>query len=191
MWGLHPAYSEPFLGSRTRLHIRAGDVQAHPEQFGRQQHVRPGFRAQWPTGPDGGRLDYLFPGNGATADLVYLKCEEGWYVLHNEATGVAATVTWDCELFPFVWFWQECQDAAGYPWFGRYHIVGVEPFTSYPSSGLVEALKHGNALRVAPSNSVSTVMRIGATAFCTRKSLVVSGVRDEGSVIFQEGEQND
>ena len=190
MWGLHPAYGEPFLGPRTRLHIRARDLESHPEQFANHQNVLPGFQGQWPIGPDGRRLDYLFDGHGATADLIYLKQTDGWYVLHNEETGVAATMKWDTRVFPFVWLWQECRDVAGYPWFGRYHIVGVEPFTSYPALGIAEALARGNALQLAPRSEVSTVMSLGATQLPACRNLLATGVSDEGSVNFEEGEEN-
>jgi galactose mutarotase-like enzyme len=188
MWGLHPAYSEPFLGNRTRLHIGAKDVEGHPEQFANRQNLLPGFQSRWPIGPDGLRLDYLFNGDGATADLMYLKQTDGWYVLHNEESGLAATMKWDSDLFPFVWLWQECRDKAGYPWFGRYHIVGVEPFTSYPSMGIAEALQRGNALQLPPRGAISTVLRIGAVQFPVRQQ-TVAGVNDDGSVTFEEGEE--
>jgi galactose mutarotase-like enzyme len=191
MWGFHPAYGEPFLGTRTRLHIAAGGVEAHPEHFAQRQHVPPGFQGRWPTGPDACRLDYLFDGHGESADLLYLRCSDGWYVLHNEETGLAATMKWDTNVFPFVWLWQECQDKAGYPWFGRYHIVGVEPFTSYPSSGLAEALKRGTALHLAPKSTLSTVLQLGATRFSNRRGLAVVGVQEDGSVSFEKGEEND
>ena len=188
MWGFHPAYGEPFLGTRARLHVRAGVVESHPEQFAHRQLLEPGFTGQWPVGPDGLQLDYLFPGDGPTADLMYLRCRQGWYVLHNEDSGLAATMTWDAALFPFVWLWQECHDEAGYPWFGRYHIVGVEPFTSYPSSGLLEALKRDTALQIAPNASISTTMRLGATVFSPEAG-VVAGVSDKGVVNITEGEE--
>ena len=190
MWGFHPAYGEPFLGPRTRLHAPAGTVEAHPERFANRQHVAPGFKGRWPAGPAGQRLDYLFDGHGQSADLMYLRCSEGWYVLHNEGSGLAATMKWDADVFPFLWFWQECCDEAGYPWFGRYHIVGVEPFTSYPSSGLDEALRRGTALRLPPNEALSATLSIGATSFSAGRDLVVAGVDDAGSVNVQKGEES-
>lgn len=187
MWGFHPAYGESLTGPQTRLHIRAEDVEAHPEQFASKQILNPGFLGQWPIGPDGSRLDYLFDGNGATADLMYLKRIEGWYVIHNELTGLAATMKWDNQVFPYVWLWQECRDHSGYPWFGRYHIVGVEPFTSYPSMGLEEAIRRGTAVQLAPRATISTSLHIGATQFVAQRNSVVAGVGDGGLVEFKSG----
>lgn len=189
MWGLHPAYGEPLLGPRTRLHIRAGEIEAHPVTFAHRQNVPPGFMGRWPKGPGGLRLDYVFDGLGLTADLVYLKQTGGWYVLHNEETGLAATLTWDAKLFPFVWLWQECRDESGYPWFGRYHIVGVEPFTSFPSLGLTEAMKRGTALNLNAREVIATEFRLGATQLPSRYDLTIVGVDKNGSVNFKEGDK--
>jgi hypothetical protein len=32
------------------------------------------------------------------------------------------------------------------PWFGKHYNIGLEPFSSYPSSGIAEAVENGSAL---------------------------------------------
>lgn len=187
MWGFHPAYGEPLLGSNTRLHIPARDVEVHPEAFATRQRLRPGATFPWP-GPTADaahpRIDRLLPGAGPSADLCYLKgLEEGWYLLVNEDTGLAAAMRWDPAVFPYVWFWQECHDVAGYPWYGRYHIVAVEPWSSYPGSGLGEAMRRGTQLRVPPHTTIATQLAIGAVHIDPDAG-VPCGVDDRGRVQY-------
>lgn len=168
MWGFHPAYSEPFLGPKTRLYTGAREVEVHPEPIGSRYVFEPGSTFPWP-GPSGNprhpRVDDLLPAEGPSADLCYLKgMTDGWYVLINEERGLGVAMGWDTRVFPYLWFWQECHDDAGYPWYGRHHIVGVEPWTSYPSSGLGEAIRRGTQLQVSPHATIATKLVIAVFA---------------------------
>jgi hypothetical protein len=49
---------------------------------------------------------------------------------------------------PYLWFWQEFGATQGYPWYGRHYNIGLEPFSSYPTSGLAEAVRNGTALTI-------------------------------------------
>jgi hypothetical protein len=51
---------------------------------------------------------------------------------------------------PYLWFWQEFGGTVGYPWYGRHWNIGLEPFSSYPTNGLAEAVTNGTALELAP-----------------------------------------
>ena len=47
---------------------------------------------------------------------------------------------------PYMWMWQVCGGSYGYPWYGRTYNLALEPWTSYPSSGLIKAIENGSAL---------------------------------------------
>ena len=47
---------------------------------------------------------------------------------------------------PYLWYWQEFGASEGYPWYGRHYNIGLEPFSSYPTDGLAEAVANGSAL---------------------------------------------
>ena len=51
-------------------------------------------------------------------------------------------------LMPYLWFWQEFGGSTGYPWHGRNYNIGLEPFSSYPSYGLAEAVRNNTALHL-------------------------------------------
>lgn len=162
MWGFHPAFGAAVTGGTSRLHAAAAEAEVHDEQMSQGQLLTPGERLPWPQGRDR-RLDVLFPPEGPSADLFYLHGNEGWYVLANEDEGLAVTMTWDPQVFPYLWVWQECHDAAGYPWFGQHHIVAVEPWSSMPSSGLHAAQARGTALTLPGHATRETELRLGVS----------------------------
>jgi hypothetical protein len=46
-----------------------------------------------------------------------------------------------------------------YPWYGRNYNVGLEPFSSYPTNGIEEAIENGSALSVGPSETLRFSLR--------------------------------
>ena len=160
MWGFHPAFGAAITGGSSTLYAAADSAEVHHEQMSPGQLLAPGERLPWPQGRDR-RLDVLFPSAGPSADLFYLRPQEGWYVLANRDEGLAVTMTWDPQMLPYLWVWQECHDRAGYPWFGQHHIVAVEPWSSMPSSGLPEAKARGTALMLPGDATLETELRLG------------------------------
>ena len=51
---------------------------------------------------------------------------------------------------PYLWYWQEFGATEGYQWYGRPYTTGLEPFSSYPTNGLAEAVENGTALTFGP-----------------------------------------
>ena len=89
------------------------------------------------------------PGEDAdTADMIYITGfpERAWYRVHNETKNISYGMSWDGKLFPYMWMWQVCGGSYGYPWYGRTYNLALEPWTSYPSSGLIKAIENGSAL---------------------------------------------
>ncbi|BDZ47476.1 hypothetical protein GCM10025866_33850 [Naasia aerilata] len=95
--------------------------------------------------------------------MLYARTDAGWYVVHSSATGHAVGVTWPAKTFPCLWIWQECEDPAGYPWWGRHHIVGVEPHSATPAHGVAEDVRAGSALWLAPGVPLSAAFRLAVS----------------------------
>jgi hypothetical protein len=70
------------------------------------------------------------------------------YTIRDDRT--ALRVSWDARTMPYLWVWQEHGGTRAYPWWGRMRIIGLEPFSSYPTDGLAEAVRNGTALRLSP-----------------------------------------
>jgi galactose mutarotase-like enzyme len=154
MWGHHIAFGRPFLEEGCRIRLPEGaaviphDEPIHPK--GRR--VKGGKRHAWPfaEGVAGGEIDLsVLPEKGTMSEMLYLTdLSEGWYEVENPGKGLGLRVEWDLELMPYLWFWQEYGASGFYPWYGRHYNIGLEPFSSYPTNGIEEAIENGSALHL-------------------------------------------
>ncbi len=148
MWGHHPAYGAPFLGSDCRLIVPAESYIVHGESM----------HQPWP-----GRLEVPGPDQRVVAMGYLVGLREAWYELQNQPLGFGIRWDWDIGIFPYVWLWQELRGSFGYPWYGRCYVMGVEPFTSIPGSGLANAIAQGTAKTLAAGASIKTTVRVTFT----------------------------
>jgi len=155
MWGHHITFGSPFLTPGSQIRLPEGiTVTPHPDD------VAPGGRRvsgtspfPWPRDPQNGTDLSIVPDHGTSSDVVYLsgfREGEAWYEVVQTESGICSRVEWDSNLMPFLWFWQEFGGSTGYPWYGRNYNVGLEPFSSYPSYGLAEAVENDTALHLEP-----------------------------------------
>jgi hypothetical protein len=163
MWGHHPALGDNFLDEHCVIDTDARRVLVHPTTVFERQRFTPGDSFDWPIGKarDGNVIDIsrVPPPSSRTADLLYLTgFEKGWYAVTNTRLGLGFGMVWPKEVFPYIWLWQVCRGSEGYPWYGRTYNMALEPWTSYPGSGLAEAVKSGTALRLDPGQKVSMTM---------------------------------
>lgn len=155
MWGQHLAFGPPFLREGCRIVLPDGArVLPHPDAIGLAGRRVAGDREhRWPhaTAPDGTTVDLSrVPGRGAASEMLYVTdLEAGRYEL-IDPDGVGLRVEWEAELLPYLWIWQEFGASTGHPWFGERYTVGLEPFSSFPTNGLAEAVANDSALRIAP-----------------------------------------
>ena len=47
--------------------------------------------------------------------------------LHNPDTGYTAKLSWDPQILPYMYVWQEHRSSLGFPWWGSTNTVGLEP----------------------------------------------------------------
>lgn len=158
MWGHHLAFGRPFLHPGCRVVLPDGlRVTPHPtptDAVSGRRRVDPAG-GTWPRVPAavGGTVDLgVVPERGTPSELVYLTGfgAEGWYAVESDRHGAGFRLSWDATVLPHLWFWQEFGATAGYPWYGRHHNIGLEPFSSYPSGGLADAVANGTALALGP-----------------------------------------
>lgn len=170
MWGQHLAYGAPFLRPGCRIVLPAGiTVLPHADTINPPRRaVAAGGPYPWPVvpTPSGESVDLsTIPPAGAPSDVMYLTgFTEGWYELRRPDGGPGVRVEWDAATLPYLWLWREFGDTTGYPWWGRAYAVGIEPFSSYPTNGLAEAVSNGSALTLAPLASRSLVWSVEVVA---------------------------
>jgi hypothetical protein len=154
MWGQHLAFGRPFLNEGCIVELDAG-ARVVPHEFEHTVPVRriaPHMTHEWPvvTSSDGGSTDLSkIPPAGSPTEMAYLTdLKTGQYRVRNEHR-VGVELRWDLATFPFLWLWQELGETTDYPWFGRAYLVGLEPFSSYPTNGIASAVENGTALKIA------------------------------------------
>lgn len=171
MWGHHITFGKPFLVPGARIHLPAG-VTARPHETpveGNARRVATVDAFQWPIGLNSAGIEEDFsivPAPGAASELFYLSGFPnglGRYEITRPETDLGMRVEWDASTLPYLWYWQEFGATLGYPWYGRNYNIGLEPNSSYPTSGLPDAVAAGSALRLAPGETRSLTLTATVT----------------------------
>ncbi len=154
MWGHHITYGAPFMKAGCKVTVPDGlELLIHPMDGPRR--IDPRATPSWPVmaGGDGAPVDLsVIPEHGSESEMLYLSGfvgDEAWYRIEDEERGVGARVSWDARQMPYLWFWQELGAGKDYPWYGRANVVGLEPFSSLPTSGIPGAIKNQTAITLA------------------------------------------
>lgn len=154
MWGHHIAFGRPFLKEGCRIRLPEGTIIIpHAEPINPEgRRVRSGENYTWPLakGESGQEVDLsVLPERGTLSEMLYLtNLSEGWYEVENPENGLGLRVEWDLDVMPYLWFWQEYGASHFYPWYGRHYNIGLEPFSSFPTNGLQEAVENDTALYI-------------------------------------------
>ena len=73
-------------------------------------------------------------------------------------------LAWDPRVFRYIWIWQALGGGIGYPWYGRTYNMGLEPWSSYPCSGLEDVVKRGTQLCLKPGEHIDVWLTAAALA---------------------------
>ena len=165
MWGHHIAFGRPFLEEGCRIQLPRGTtVIPHDESDPEGRRVRGGKSYAWPLaeGGSGEEVDLsVVPEKMTMSEMLYLTdLSEGRYEVKNPGNGLGLQVEWDVDLMPYLWFWQEYGASRFYPWDGRHYNIGLEPFSSYPTSGLREAVDNDTALCIGAREERRFTLRV-------------------------------
>ena len=165
IWGHHPALGAPFLSEHCRLFAPARVVETDDSNLflapSRSFESYPMVETV-----DGAPFDLSRippPAARVTMQSFLREFSEGWYALVNQESGLGFAMSWDLEVFPCVWLWEELCGSADYPWWGRCYVAGIEPNTTPAGGGLAEAVQNGTQHRLPPGKSLHSVLC--ATAF--------------------------
>lgn len=156
MWGTHFSFGAPFLDANSTITLPAGGVVIpHAESISATgRRVGTADKFNWPIGKSKNQAEIDFsklPKAKTESEMLYIeKLSQPWYQIENKDKKVGAKVTWDLELMPYLWYWQEYGSSTDYPWYGKHYNIGLEPFSSYPTNGLSEAINNGTALSFKP-----------------------------------------
>ena len=181
LWAFHPAFGHNLIAGPTRLYGDFDGCVSHPGSLNGSRTFEAGARVDLMTlGGQTRALDLLRP-ESHTGDLLYLTSRTGWFAIRNEGTGLTAAMTWPSDVFRCLWLWQECHNDFGYPWWGRHHIVGVEPHSSYPMAGLADAHSRSDALVVRPGHPLTATVTLSCD-LTPGDAFVPAGVSTDGLI---------
>ncbi|HEU5315097.1 MAG TPA: DUF4432 family protein [Chloroflexota bacterium] len=172
VWGHHPAFGPPFLAGGCVLDLPAAPVTVS-SGLTRPRYAAGTYDA-WPAlrsaagGATGSAVDASrLPGKDArTMDTLYLDLhglERGFAAIRNPHLDIGVGLEWDARAFPYVWSWQVFGGASGYPFYGRAHLVAIEPFTA-PIGSRDDAVRTGHARTLGPAEALTTWLRAGSIA---------------------------
>jgi len=164
MWVHHPMLGAPFLEGGCRIAAGARTVIAAPERDSAANPLVPGAAGAWPNAvaKDGGTLDLSYmPGPDEPRSLMaYLgDFDEGWLSVVNPRLELGIGFTWPADVLPHAWLFQEVHASPGYPWYRRAYVMGTEPASGTPATGLARAVADGTALELAPGASRTVELR--------------------------------
>lgn len=161
MWSHHPAFGAPFLSERCVIDTDARILQSDDSYEGAANPLALGAEYSWPRA---GKLDLsTIPPPDQPRDLLgYLKnFESGWYSITNKALGFGIGFTWDADVFPYAWFWQELNSSAGFPFYKCSYVIAIEPASSIPGHGLSAVMEStGSHLSLQPGESREIEMKV-------------------------------
>ena len=168
IWGHHPALGAPFLSGNCRLYAPARVVETDDSNLFLAPQRRFESYPMIETA-DGDPFDISRippPSARVTMQSFLRELAEGWYAVVNQETGLGFAMSWDLEVFPYLWLWEELCGSADYPWWGRCYVAGIEPNSTPTGGGLAQAVENGTQHRLPPGKSLHSVLR--ATAFVTQ-----------------------
>lgn len=159
MWGTHFSFGSPFLYPGDKIKIAGTPkVICHPTGVGGDRRRIENIKDfTWPT-HDG--IDFsVIPEKDTPSDMLYItELEMGEYVIDSHKNQVSIKVNWDKDLMPYLWYWQEFGRSKTYPWYGENFNIGLEPFSSYPTNGLIEAIENKSALIFKAKETKTSLM---------------------------------
>lgn len=162
MWGHHPAFGEPFLDDSCVVQTPAKMVRVLG--YHRNGLWEPGDDYRFPQVKNrrSGELQdvtRVLPKGTRSVDVIsFWGLDEGWYGLTNRRQRVGFGMAWDRRLFQCLWMWQVYGGHNDYPWYGRTYNCALEPFTSWPPTGVANAIQNGTALIMKPHQEMKTTL---------------------------------
>lgn len=154
MWSHHPAYGAPFLSEHCVIDTDARSLIADDEYAGAANPLALGHAYDWPMAGDID-MSRVPPPDRPRDLLAYLSdFESGWYSITNTSLGLGIGLSWDADVFPYAWFWQELNSSPGFPFYKRSYVIAIEPAASIPGQGLTAVMeKTGTHLTLQPGES--------------------------------------
>lgn len=163
MWGHHLAFGEPFLDAHCRIDTPAKEIYIHPDEYSQNHRFSAGetFKYPFAKSRSGKKVDFrkIPPPAQKSEDMTYFTgLAKPWFALTHTQKKVGFGLRWSGEVFKYLWYWQVFKGGAGFPWYGQTYNIGLEPWTSLPTSGLAEAVKQGKHITIPANGTIDAAL---------------------------------
>ncbi len=149
-WGHHLAYGAPFLDSSSVISFKAGAKVLDPIS---------GRRTNWPhyqSAHTDEEIDLsVMPPAGTPRELLAVETVDGRYGIYSPERKLGLEVSWDQQIWPYIWYWQNFGADGDAPFFACEYNIGLEMFNVPPKLTLAEAVQSGHAIVLPPHGSRS------------------------------------
>ena len=161
VWAQHLVLGGGFLEAGCRFDAPAHTIFTPDEAFEPlTTSLAAGQREPWPLArgrKPGAQVDLrIIPGPEACThdDAILADFDLGYYTVTNPRLGLTFRLDWDATLFPYLAVWQPFGGASRPSALVGIYGIGLEPWTA--RSNLEQALRHGEAVTLAPGESRAT-----------------------------------
>jgi len=162
MWGHHPTFGSDLLAGPFEVQSGARTVVADEFYDPPNNPLRSGAVGQWPvvagkTGP----FDLSRPVGAIAAVACLRDFDSAWASIRRLDDSIAVALSWDAGLFPYAWLWYELAGTKEAPWQGKARLIGLEPNTTWPPTGLADASRRGGPLlTLTLGTAIATTVRL-------------------------------
>jgi hypothetical protein len=88
-----------------------------------------------------------------------------WISLTRPSNGLAVELTWDGDMWPYVWYSLEAGGRAGFPWYRAGYFLSLAPASSWPAHGLHDARRVSDStVWMAPGGSRTSSLELLLTS---------------------------
>lgn len=172
----HPAFGRPLVSAHSVIETGAAVFVADPT-VGAADDLVGGTPLSWPPKTTDGRSLDALPAEGErVARLGWLTdFEHAWVALRNPRLDLGVCLSWDATVLPNAWLWQEFNATSSFPWFGRAHVMALEPSSTVPYGA-----ESGDTMRLEPNGTQEVRVRL---SMCGGQRTITS-VDEAGVAVF-------
>lgn len=181
MWAHHPTFGADLLHGDFEIGTGARNVIVDDMYDLATNPLKVGTKGSWPTVPGKAGEYNLSRPTGAVAAMAYLhNFASPWVSICQLDGTVGAVLSWDSRVFPYAWLWYELAGTSEPPWYGRARLLGVEPSTSWPGTGLADInSRGGELLTLIPGAEIIAVIRLHVF----KPNGSITGITDSGHAV--------
>ena len=162
-WVIHPAFGAPLLEAGSRIVTDAKTLTLEP---GRSPYILESAVTElvdMKSKVAGVDLS-IIPEQARDLFATLSDFEQGCAAIINDRLDIGLLLSWDLEIFPYAWFWQDLMANQESPWLGRAYVTAIEPSNHKPQSV--------SSLEVLPNSQITTSVTLS----------VFNNVKDESAL---------